>query len=196
MARKQGSHAEITGPKIREAALRLIARDGFSAVSMRQLAAEVGLQAGALYLYADGKEALLRQLLTAFYQELLAEWEQVVLPAVPVERLEAFVRFHMRFHLARPEAVAVAVLEGRNLAPESLATVSELRERYLKVLERILDEGHASGGFQVPDSRLAALAILAMLTGAASLWRDAEGRLPKGRSERIWWNMVRRSVGA
>ena len=51
MARTQGSRAEITGPAVREAARRLFARQGFAAVSMRQIAAEVGLQVGALYAY-------------------------------------------------------------------------------------------------------------------------------------------------
>jgi AcrR family transcriptional regulator len=35
MARKQGSHSDITGPKLRKAARRLIAQHGFAAVSMR-----------------------------------------------------------------------------------------------------------------------------------------------------------------
>ena len=47
MARKPGSRAEITGPRLRDAALRLFARDGYAAVSMRQIAAEVGVQATA-----------------------------------------------------------------------------------------------------------------------------------------------------
>ena len=50
MARKTGSHADITGPAIREAALRLFARSGYAAVSMREIAGEVGVRAGALYL--------------------------------------------------------------------------------------------------------------------------------------------------
>ncbi len=48
MARKQGSHSDITGPKVRKAALKLIAQHGYAAVSMRQIAAEGGVQAGAL----------------------------------------------------------------------------------------------------------------------------------------------------
>ena len=43
MARKTGSHSDITGPKVRAAAERLFARHGYAAVSMRQIAAEVGL---------------------------------------------------------------------------------------------------------------------------------------------------------
>ena len=54
MARKTGSRSETTGPRVREAALRLFARHGYAAVSMRQIAAEVGVQAGALYLYLCG----------------------------------------------------------------------------------------------------------------------------------------------
>ena len=38
MARKTGSHSDITGPKIRAAALRLFAREGYAAVSMRRAA--------------------------------------------------------------------------------------------------------------------------------------------------------------
>ena len=39
MARKTGSHSEITGPRIRAAAQHLFARHGYAAVSMRQIAA-------------------------------------------------------------------------------------------------------------------------------------------------------------
>ena len=59
MARTTGSHSDITRPKIRAAALRLFARHGFAAVSMRALATEVGVQAGALYNYTPDKQTLL-----------------------------------------------------------------------------------------------------------------------------------------
>jgi AcrR family transcriptional regulator len=71
MARKQGSHGDITGPKVRAAALRLFARHGFAAVSMRQIAGEVGVQAGALYLYTADKQALLFELMRDHLTELL-----------------------------------------------------------------------------------------------------------------------------
>jgi hypothetical protein len=49
MARTAGSHSDITGPRVAEAALRLFARHGYAAVSMRQIAAEVGLLSGDTY---------------------------------------------------------------------------------------------------------------------------------------------------
>ena len=50
MARTLGSHAKHTKPKISAIALNLFSEQGFAAVSMRQIAAKAGLQAGALYL--------------------------------------------------------------------------------------------------------------------------------------------------
>ena len=75
MARTQGSRAEITGPAVRDAARQLFARHGFAAVSMRQIAAEVGVQAGALYAYTPDKQALLADLMRSHMEELLAAWQ-------------------------------------------------------------------------------------------------------------------------
>ncbi|MEQ9180475.1 MAG: helix-turn-helix domain-containing protein, partial [Nitratireductor sp.] len=59
MARTIGSDGEKTEAAIRGAAVNLIARHGYEAVSMRRLAAEVGVQAAALYRYFPTKEELL-----------------------------------------------------------------------------------------------------------------------------------------
>lgn len=48
MARTAGSHSDITGPRVREAALALFAQHGYAAVSMRRIAQEVGVQALSL----------------------------------------------------------------------------------------------------------------------------------------------------
>ena len=59
MARKTGSNGEKTALQLRHAATVLFARSGYAAVSMRQIAREVGVQAGALYLYTADKQTLL-----------------------------------------------------------------------------------------------------------------------------------------
>ncbi len=195
MARKTGSHAQITGPRIREAALRLIARHGFAAVSMRQIAAAVGVQAGALYLYTPDKQTLLFDLMRNHLEELLAAWAEEEKGGDPVEQLEAFSRFHIRFHLERPDAVFVANMELRNLEPENFLAIETLRQRYEAGLIRILDQGALVRDFTLPDSKLAAMAIIAMLTGVNTWYREG-GRLSRERIERIYWNMIRRAVGA
>ncbi|MCO8146246.1 TetR/AcrR family transcriptional regulator [Rhodovulum tesquicola] len=195
MARTSGSHSEITGPRLREAAQRLFARHGYASVTMRQIAAEVGVQVGALYNYIPDKQGLLADLMRAHLEELLAAWAAEPRGEGPLGALEAFTRFHIRFHLERPDAVFIAYMELRNLAPENFAGIEALRKRYETELEDILRAGQAAGVFDLPDTKLATLAVIAMLTGVTTWYRDA-GRLSRERVAGLYWDMVRKAVAA
>lgn len=195
MARKPGSRSDITGPRLREVALRLFARDGYAAVSMRQIASEVGVQAGALYQYTADKQSLLFDLLKGHMDELLATWERETLPrgSAP-ERLEHFVRFHIRFHAARADAVFISYMELRNLTPENFAVIEVLRKRYETVLEEILQAGRGDGTMTVSDTKLATMAVIAMLTGVNTWFRE-DGRLSREGVEDFYVAMVLSATG-
>ncbi|RJE83812.1 TetR/AcrR family transcriptional regulator [Paracoccus onubensis] len=194
MARTQGSRADITGPLIREQARRLFARQGYAAVSMRQIAAEVGVQAGALYAYTKDKQTLLFELLEEHMLELLAAWQDD--PAgMPLDRLEKFVRFHIDFSLDRSDAVFLSYMELRNLDPENHARIAELRGRYEDALEAILRDGVGAGVMKIDDSRLATMALIAMLTGVTNWYREG-GRLDRERIGDIYWRLAQGAVRA
>lgn len=193
MARKTGSHSQTTGPKVKLAAAKLFARHGYAAVSMRQIAAEVGVQAGALYLYTPDKQTLLFDLMREHMQDLLKTWESCDRGHEPFEQLEVFVRFHIGFHLERPDAVFIAYMELRNLTADNFAVIEGLRKRYEDQLEDILRHGQAAALFSLPDSKLATMALIAMLTGVNTWYREG-GRLTRGKVEEIYWDMVRKSV--
>jgi AcrR family transcriptional regulator len=195
MARKTGSHSQITGPKVREAASRLFARHGFAAVSMRQIAGEVGVQAGALYLYTPDKQTLLFDLMREHMEDLLAAWGAQDKGEGALAQLEAFVRFHIGFHLDRPDAVFIAYMELRNLSEANFAVIEGLRKRYEDALEEILRLGQKAGVFGVPDTKLAMMALIAMLTGVNTWYREG-GRLSRDMVEEIYWDMARKAVAA
>lgn len=195
MARTAGSHSDITGPRVAQAALQLFARHGYAAVSMRQIAAEVGVQAGALYNYTPDKQSLLFDLMRGHMDELLAARAALPQTDGPLARLEDFTRFHIRFHLERPDAVFVSYMELRNLTPANFAVIEGLRRRYEDDLEAILRAGVGAGLFDVTDTKIATLAVIAMLTGVTT-WYRAEGRLSVAQVETIYWDMVRKAVAA
>ncbi|WP_170759150.1 TetR/AcrR family transcriptional regulator [Ruegeria lacuscaerulensis] len=195
MARTQGSHSDITGPRIRKAALGLFARHGYAAVSMRQIAAEVGVQAGALYNYTPDKQSLLYRLMYEHMQELLSAYDQLEKPADTAEALRQFVGFHIRFHLQRPDEVFIAYMELRNLTPDNFSELEALRRTYEDALEAILQDGQEAGLFDIADTKIATLAVIAMLNGVMT-WYRSGGRLSLDEVERVYWDMVRRSVSA
>ena len=193
MARTQGSHSDITGPRVRAAALRLFARHGYAAVSMRQIAGEVGVQAGALYNYTPDKQTLLFDLMRDHLDQLLAAWAQEPSGDDAMVALERFTRFHIRFHAERPEAVFIAYMELRNLEPENFARIETLRTSYETALEAILHQGVREEVFDIPDPKITTLALIAMLTGVNTWFRE-EGRLSLPEVQDLYWNMVRKSV--
>lgn len=194
MARRSGSDGERTRADIRAAALRLFSRHGYAAVSMRQIAAEVGVRAGTLYLYTPDKQSLLFDLLAEHMRAVLAGWAAADPGGEAGARLDAFVSFHIRFHLPRADAVFISYMELRNLTPENFARIEAMRRDYEDALEGILAQGSVEGCFSVQDARLATLAIIAMLNGVIG-WYRAEGRLSLDAIEAQYLALVRRLVG-
>jgi len=193
MPRTSGSFADITGPKVRQAALRLFAENGYAAVSMRQIAKDVGVQAGALYNYTPDKQSLLFDLLKGHMEQLLNARQSATLPDDPLAALEEFTRFHIRFHHTRDEAVFISYMELRNLTPENFEVIESLRKSYESDLQSILERGVARGVFQVTEPKVTALAMIAMLTGV-NTWYRADGRLSIEQVEDIYWSMVKNMV--
>lgn len=193
MARTQGSHSGITGPRISEAALRLFAQHGFAAVSMRQIARAVGVQAGALYNYTPDKQSLLFRLMEGHMTELLTSWRDQPVAGNALSQLEAFTRFHIRFNFENPDAVFIAYMELRNLSAENFMVIESLRREYENTLETILRQGVSEGVFAVPDTKIATLAVIAMLNGV-NTWYRSGGRLSLDQVETSYWEMVRRAM--
>ncbi len=174
----------------------MFARHGYAAVSMRQIAAETGVQVGALYNHVADKQSLLAGLMHSHMAELLLALDAVALPDDdPVAALEAFTRFHIRFHSERPDEVFISYMELRNLSPANFAEIEALRGRYEARLGAILEAGAAQGRMHPEDAKLTALAIIAMLTGVTT-WFRAGGRLSLVEIEARYWEMVRRLVAA
>lgn len=166
-----------TQKAIFEAAKGLIETKGFAAMTLRQLAAEVGLQPGSIYRYIEGKDALLQALMNQHMESLIENWSEVeVLGGDPVSRLEAFVAFHIRYHIERRADVIIANLELRALGEDYRADVVSKRSLYEANLRSILADGVKAGVFPEIDLEVAAFAIIAMLTGVC-FWYRPDGRL-------------------
>lgn len=196
MARTAGSHSDITGPRVQAAALALFAQHGYAAVSMRQIAREVGVQAGALYNYVPDKQTLLFDLMRTHMQGVLDSYAAVVADGdTPARALERFCRFHIRHHLERPDEVFISYMELRSLSPDNFQVIAGLRGQYETGLCDILNRGLAAGQFQMRDARVTAMAVIAMLTGVTT-WFRQDGRLGLDEIEETYWQMVRNTVCA
>jgi len=179
MARTIGSHGPTTLEAIRKAGVRLIFEHGYEAMSLRQLAAEVGIQAGSLYNHISTKQDLLFDLVQDHINDLLRELDLALAGnADPVERLRAFVAFHVTYHMTRKREVFIANSELRSLDAKNYDAVVALRGAYEQRLAQILADGVAEGAFEVVDIQVATFAIISLLTGLCTWYRPG-GRLTR-----------------
>jgi AcrR family transcriptional regulator len=179
MARTIGSHGPKTMEAIRKSGLRLIFEHGYAAMSLRQLAAEVGIQSGSLYNHISTKQELLFELIRDHINELLRQLDRALQGKTrPVDRLRAFTAFHVTYHMTRKREVFIANSELRSLEPRNYEAIVALRGAYEKQLADILSEGVAEGEFEVVDIQVATFAIISLLTGLTAWYRPG-GRLTK-----------------
>ena len=193
MPRTIGSYAQNTRTLVRQSAERLFARHGYAAVSMRQLASDVGVQVGTIYNYTKDKQALLFAIMSEHMTELLQAWSREGQTIDPIDQLSQFLNFHLDYHLARRDAVFIAYMELRNLDAANFAQIETLRRQYEDALERILIAGKNAKAFDIADTRITTLAIIGMLTEVVT-WYRPDGRLKLDEVKSRYREMVLRMV--
>ncbi len=177
MARIAGSDSAKTRALICEKALALSAQTGFEALTMRALAAAVGVQVAALYHYFPDKQSLLSFLLTTHYDRLQAQATALPITANAAQSLSNFAIFHIAYHAThRPEAL-LAAQELRSLTRNNANLILPKRQAYERILRQILSEGVGTHAFTITDQALTAAALLAMLTEVA-IWVRPSGKAP------------------
>jgi AcrR family transcriptional regulator len=159
---------------ILEAAGRAFRRHGFHAASMRDIAAELGMQVGNLYYYFESKQALLAYCQDETLDRLLALAARALNSNdSAAARLHWLIVGHVLcIHEMMPGAIAHLTLDP--LAPADRHRCVVRRDEYESALRAIVRHGLATGEFRPVDPRVAVWTILGALNGTV-LWFRSEG---------------------
>jgi AcrR family transcriptional regulator len=187
----------MTENNIRLAAIKLISRNGYGSMSLRQLATEAGINASTLYLYYKGKNELLLELILEYFQGLSREWtRRRPKKSVPADvKLLAFIACHVRYHLENQEEARLGNLEFRSLAEEDLEQVRQARRLYLKALQDLLEQGVKEGSLSCAEPQLMARTLFNMLTQVC-VWYQDNGRWGIDDVIRHYSELVLKMLGA
>ena len=190
------STGEETEKAIRAAAVRVIAKHGFQAASLREIARAVGIQAPSLYNYIKSKEKLLYDLLKEPLQAMVAEYRARTASITdPVERLEIFTQVHLNFHLNSRLEVFIGNMELRSLTPAHYRTITGLREEYAQLLQSIIEDGVKAGVFTASEPRVVTLVMLGMLSGVCN-WYKPDGPMSAEEMVQLHLDLAFRALDA
>jgi TetR/AcrR family transcriptional regulator, cholesterol catabolism regulator len=163
--------------RILEEAVKLFYARGFTATTLDDIAAELGVTKPFIYTHFRSKVELLAALCTPTIEMALGAVANAAKePGRPSERLYRAIVDFTHVVLSRQANIAIFFREEKHIAPEALAQINTLRKRFDRVLSQLLAEGVAAGEFHVEDVNLAALALGGMISWAYT-WHRPGGRL-------------------
>lgn len=163
----------VTGTRVRNAAITLFAERGFHGTGIRDLAERAGLSSATLYHYMGTKEDLLVSIMTESLERLLKAGERLA-EADPTSRITGLVELHVLTHATHRLETRVVDDEMRSLSADRREAVVALRDRYEALWQDAIDAGCASGAFHVRAPKVARLALLEMCGGIAR-WYAPDG---------------------
>jgi AcrR family transcriptional regulator len=164
------------GDQIREAALSLFAERGYQGTSMEAIARRVGVRASSLYNHIDSKQKLLVEIMMATMEDLIAGFQDATREGDLVEKLRRAMEAHVYYHALHQPDVRVGNGELLSLEEPARSVVIELRSRYARMWQKLIESGEQEGVFRMPSTQLATYALLEMGIGVA-LWYRADGPL-------------------
>lgn len=164
--------------EILAAAKRLFLTDGFEHVTIRKIAAAVGVTSGALYLYFPDKDAIIRAIAEATFEALLARLQEA--RATPadnlLERLRAGMRAYVAFGRAHPDEYRLTFLSKMltEASPGRCGQKSDIEaaDRSFDVLLGETTNLIEAAIFRPMDPLLAAETLWACLHGVTSVLLD------------------------
>lgn len=172
-SRPRRSHNRIQ--PLLDAAAKLFASKGYRETTMREIGAEVGMQAGSVYYHFKSKE----ELLLAVYALAVDGVEARLVHALegvddPWKRLEVAVVTHLETILDRDDYSSVMIEVTPDKAADIMMDLVDLRDRYESNFKQIV---HALPLQKGADRRLLRLMLLGALNSTKQ-WHRAGGKTP------------------
>ncbi|RKN42292.1 TetR/AcrR family transcriptional regulator [Streptomyces hoynatensis] len=165
-----------TRQRLYEAAITLIAEQGFSATTMEQIAERAGVAKGTVYYNFGGKTELFQELLRQGVAPLTAGLRAAAQGALAgsggaVDALDGMTRAALVFIAANPDFTRLLVAEQWRTNRAWHPTLTEVRHQLTGLVEEVLQQGVKSGELDPAlDIELTGGALVGMVALGALEW--------------------------
>jgi TetR/AcrR family fatty acid metabolism transcriptional regulator len=166
--------------RILEAAVRVLARKGFHATRVSEVAKAAGVADGTIYLYFDSKDALLVSLFEDRVERLLAFLDaELPRAAAASDKLRRIIELQLGLLESERDLAEVLTVILRHSSKLLKEHAAPKFNAYLDVIARVVADGQKSGELRDDVApHLVARAIFGALDGIAMTW--ALGKANRG----------------
>lgn len=178
------------------AAVEAFAERGYHATTTRDIAGRAGMSPAALYIHYKTKEELLHRISRIGHEKALEVLRTATeSDGTPAHRLAEAVRSFVRWHASRHTVARVVQYELDALGPEARAEIVTLRRQNEAAVRGVIEDGVATGDFDVPDIKGTTVAVLSLCIDVAR-WFNVDGTRTPDEVGALYADLVLRMVGA
>ena len=144
-------------------AARLFKEKGYSAVTMRDLAADMGIKAASLYNHISSKQAILKDIIISLAEEFTAGMETIMTSDEnAIEKLKKIIALHVGITSKNTFGMASLNNDWMHLE-EQLEYYLELRHKYEENFKKIIKKGILEGSILNENPEIMAFSMLSTL---------------------------------
>jgi TetR/AcrR family transcriptional regulator, fatty acid metabolism regulator protein len=168
MAKKTGEKYQA----IIDAAVRVIARQGYHNAQVSKIAKEAKVADGTIYLYFENKDDILISVFSVKMGQFTETCRQRILEASSAQqKLYALVHNHFSQLSLDQELAKVTQIEMRQSNPEISEAIGIITKQYFNLIDDVVREGMESGIFRPTiEVRLARKMIFGTLDEVTTSW--------------------------
>lgn len=158
--------------QIIDAAVVVIAENGYHQAQVSKIARQAGVADGTIYLYFKNKE----DILISIFKEKLGDFiekirEEIAEKPTATEKLLMLTEMHFKILSNNKHLAIVTQLELRQSSRELRLKINNILKSYLQVIDDILKEGIESGEFSKDlDLRLARQMVFGTIDETVTSW--------------------------
>jgi AcrR family transcriptional regulator len=156
-------------------AAHVFAARGYDRTTMRDLSRASQMSLAGMYYYVKGKEDLLFEIQRGCFERVREGAVQALAGAAgPEERLQAFIRHHVRFFASHMDEMKVLSHEAESLTGTKLEEVRRLKRAYVDLCLELLARLEEQSGGERVNRHVAAYALFGMMNWIYT-WYDPAG---------------------
>lgn len=191
-------NTEFRQQQIIEAAAKLIFKYGSEHLTVKRIAAEVGISEAAIYRHFKSKKSILSFLLTHIEESLLGDISPETTGTEPLtlNTIENIIRNHfsaigMRKGISFQVVAEVISLGDRKLNKQASQTI----DKYISRLKELLTDGVRDGAVrQDIDLEASATLLFALIQGLVNIWSLSDGNFNLIEKYTSLWKIYREAV--
>lgn len=168
MAKKTGEKYQA----IIDAAVRVIAKQGYHSAQVSRIAKEAKVADGTIYLYFENKDDILISLFNEKMGQFIETCRGRIEEATSIDqKLRVLVHAHLSQLSQDPEMAIVTQIELRQSNPEISQGIGVVLKQYFNLIDDVIKAGIQDGAFRADvDVRMARMMIFGTLDEATTSW--------------------------